>query len=98
MLIANSELKKQLLTFDRMNDRFLILLLAGDKAFSEVETQAVSQFLTSIADRLAFYLSLHSYSQLILIPYGVDVEFPQLDEYVRKLPWQRSTKLAFATY
>jgi carboxypeptidase A len=42
----------------------------GVSAFSEPETLAASELLDSIADNTVFYLSLHSYSQLILIPYG----------------------------
>lgn len=55
---------------------------AGPSAFSEPEAKLTSEFLESISDRLAFFLSLHSYSQLILIPYGVDIEFPQHEVYM----------------
>ncbi|KAB0795830.1 hypothetical protein PPYR_09891 [Photinus pyralis] len=43
---------------------------AGDKAFSEIETQSLSEFIDTIAPKLDVYLSFHSYSQLILLPFG----------------------------
>jgi murein tripeptide amidase MpaA len=44
----------------------------GRSAFSEPETLAASQLMDQIQaeEGIRFYLSLHSYSQLILIPYG----------------------------
>jgi len=56
---------------------------AGSAAFSEPETKAASDFQTSLGSRLKFVLSLHSYSQYILIPYGVRVPFPPHNEYMR---------------
>jgi len=45
----------------------------GVRAMSEPEVAATAQFLQSIGSQTVFYLSLHSYSQLILIPYGTDL-------------------------
>jgi len=45
----------------------------GVSALSEPEAASIASFLDSIADTTIFYLSLHSYSQLILIPYGTDL-------------------------
>lgn len=45
----------------------------GVSAFSEPETAAAAELLDSIASETVFYLSLHSYSQLILIPYGTSL-------------------------
>ncbi|OXA62384.1 zinc carboxypeptidase [Folsomia candida] len=45
----------------------------GVSALSEPETAAAAAFLDTIASETIFYLSLHSYSQLILIPYGTDL-------------------------
>jgi len=42
----------------------------GDSAFSEPETAAVRDFMEQ--REWAFYLSLHSYSQLILLSYGLN--------------------------
>jgi len=47
----------------------------GSSAFSEVETQAVRDFIELrqwAGTEFVFYLSLHSYSQLILISYGLE--------------------------
>jgi len=49
---------------------------AGSSAFSEPETKLTSDFINTIASELDAFISLHSYSQLILIPYGVRIEFP----------------------
>jgi len=43
---------------------------AGPRAFSEVETESVSQYIRTIGRNLQVLLSVHSYSQLLLIPYG----------------------------
>ncbi|KAK0081614.1 hypothetical protein PV325_011858 [Microctonus aethiopoides] len=42
----------------------------GPKAFSDNETKSLSEFITSISDNLYAYISFHSYSQLLLFPYG----------------------------
>ncbi|KAM8717744.1 hypothetical protein ACLKA7_004446 [Drosophila subpalustris] len=50
---------------------------AGLHAFSEPEIKAWSDFLISIKDKANVFLSFHSYSQLVLSPYGhTDLEFP----------------------
>ncbi|XP_011498174.1 PREDICTED: zinc carboxypeptidase-like [Ceratosolen solmsi marchali] len=52
---------------------------AGRSAFSEVETKSLSAYLQSIKDHLFAYISFHSYSQLLLFPYGHTSE--HLDNY-----------------
>lgn len=52
---------------------------AGPRAFSEIETSSLSSYISSIASRMDVYLSFHSYSQLLLLPYGHTVE--HLDNY-----------------
>ncbi|EDV94383.1 zinc carboxypeptidase [Drosophila grimshawi] len=49
---------------------------SGPSAASEVETQRIIQFLETHAqpERIRTYLSLHSYSQLIMFPYGHTAE------------------------
>ncbi|XP_034113301.1 zinc carboxypeptidase [Drosophila albomicans] len=49
---------------------------SGPSAASEVETQRIIQFLEARAesDRVRTYLALHSYSQLIMFPYGHSAE------------------------
>jgi len=56
----------------------------GVSAFSEPETKAVSDYLNTIKDRVEAYISLHSYSQLILIPYGTSLgRVPDHDNHMR---------------
>jgi len=42
----------------------------GPEAFSEVENRNVRDFILTIKDKLVFYNTLHSYSQLILLPWS----------------------------
>lgn len=42
----------------------------GSRAFSEPETKAISEHLKKLGPDLISYFSFHSYSQLLLIPYG----------------------------
>jgi len=42
----------------------------GPSAFSEVENQHVRDFVLAHKDNLKFFNTIHSYSQLVLIPYG----------------------------
>ncbi|XP_075982288.1 carboxypeptidase B-like [Anticarsia gemmatalis] len=44
----------------------------GNKAFSEVETKAVSDLLHEHLARIAMYLTMHSYGSMILYPWGHD--------------------------
>ncbi|KAF5272917.1 hypothetical protein FQR65_LT04846 [Abscondita terminalis] len=43
---------------------------AGPSPFSEIETKSLSEFITSISADLEAYIGFHSYSQLLLIPFG----------------------------
>lgn len=52
---------------------------AGPKPFSEPSTAALSQYLAGIADNLVSYLTFHSYSQLLMVPYGNTTD--HLDNY-----------------
>ncbi|XP_062551473.1 zinc carboxypeptidase A 1-like [Armigeres subalbatus] len=42
----------------------------GPYAFSEIETKSLSQFVTSLKGKIQTYISFHSYSQVLLFPYG----------------------------
>jgi len=42
----------------------------GPEPFSEVETRNVRDFVSAHKDQIKFYQTLHSYSQLILMPWG----------------------------
>jgi len=56
---------------------------AGVSEFSEPETKAMSHFYNTIADRAVFFLTIHSYTQLILLPYGYSADrYPDYEEYV----------------
>ncbi|CAG0922269.1 unnamed protein product [Notodromas monacha] len=54
-------------------------LYHGPSAFSEPETQAVRDYILANKDDIKIYLDVHSYSQLILLPYGDTSEKP--DDY-----------------
>lgn len=43
---------------------------AGPGPFSEPESRSLSTYITSVADRIDLYLSFHSFSQLLLLPFG----------------------------
>ncbi|XP_053672777.1 zinc carboxypeptidase A 1-like [Anopheles nili] len=43
---------------------------AGPQAFSEVETRSMAAFVETLRGKLGAYLGFHSYSQLLLFPYG----------------------------
>ncbi|CAD7086390.1 unnamed protein product [Hermetia illucens] len=43
---------------------------AGKSAFSEVETQSLSKYISSLKGKISVYLAFHSFSQLMLFPYG----------------------------
>ncbi|XP_051858668.1 zinc carboxypeptidase A 1-like [Drosophila albomicans] len=49
---------------------------AGPEAFSEIETYSLSQYIASIKDKIQLYISLHSYSQYLLYPYGHTKSLP----------------------
>jgi murein tripeptide amidase MpaA len=56
----------------------------GATAFSEPENAAANTYFATIAGQVKFYLSLHSYSQLILLPYGHNNNrIPQYNEWMR---------------
>ncbi|CAL8070156.1 unnamed protein product [Orchesella dallaii] len=57
---------------------------AGTRAFSEPETKGHSDFINTIAHRMPFYVSLHSYGQWILIPFGHNNDrIPQYNTFMR---------------
>ncbi|XP_053960330.1 zinc carboxypeptidase A 1-like [Anastrepha ludens] len=49
---------------------------AGPRAFSEIETRTLSDYISTLRGKLVLYLSFHSYSQLLLFPYGHTSELP----------------------
>ncbi|KAH8293119.1 hypothetical protein KR044_005420 [Drosophila immigrans] len=51
---------------------------AGPNPFSEPEIKAMSEYLNSVKDQVNVLLAFHSYSQLLLSPYGhTDVQYPE---------------------
>ncbi|GBP91494.1 Zinc carboxypeptidase A 1, partial [Eumeta japonica] len=48
-------------------------LYAGSAAFSEMETRSLSTYIAKL-DNLLAYISLHSYGQMILLPYSDSTE------------------------
>ncbi|XP_039951033.1 zinc carboxypeptidase-like [Bactrocera tryoni] len=47
---------------------------AGTHPFSEPEIKAIADYITSIKERINIYLAFHSYSQVLLSPYGHTTE------------------------
>jgi murein tripeptide amidase MpaA len=43
---------------------------AGRSAFSEPESRLLAEYYKTVANRVRFYFAVHSYSQLVLIPFG----------------------------
>ncbi|CAK1550141.1 unnamed protein product [Leptosia nina] len=43
---------------------------AGPGPFSEIETRTLSEYIRSLSDKIDLYLSMHSFSQLLLVPFG----------------------------
>ena len=48
----------------------------GSEAFSEVENRNMRDFLMANKDQIKFYNNIHSYSQLVLLPWGWTIEQP----------------------
>ena len=48
----------------------------GPEPFSEPESKAVSNYIFQIRSRIKIFFSLHSYSQLWLLPWGYTTEQP----------------------
>lgn len=51
----------------------------GPSAFSEVENVNVRDFVNAHKDKLKFYMNVHSYSQLVLLPWGFS--YDECDNY-----------------
>lgn len=52
-------------------------IYAGRSAFSEPETRSMAEYIMRIKDRTAMFLSFHSYSQLVLTPWGWTEDLPE---------------------
>ena len=49
----------------------------GPEPFSEIENRNVRDFILARKDKFIFYNSIHSYSQLILLPWGYTRDLPE---------------------
>lgn len=49
---------------------------AGHSPHSEPEVKSLTDLVYSMRKRIAFFLTLHSYSQIMLLPYGFSKEIP----------------------
>ncbi|XP_017061529.2 zinc carboxypeptidase [Drosophila ficusphila] len=58
---------------------------AGPRAFSEPEVEALAQYLRKLPEPMFMYLSLHSFSQLLLYPYGHTSQLPENHRNLRKV-------------
>ncbi|XP_048857870.1 carboxypeptidase O [Brienomyrus brachyistius] len=59
-------------------------IYCGSGALSEKEAQAVTTLVESIKDRVTCFLTIHSYGQLILVPYGYpEVSAPNYEELMQ---------------
>ncbi|XP_016842645.1 zinc carboxypeptidase [Nasonia vitripennis] len=45
-------------------------VFAGPAAFSEIESKTLSEYITSISDKLFAYISFHTYIEKLMFPYG----------------------------
>nr|XP_046468152.1 uncharacterized protein LOC124212306 [Neodiprion pinetum] len=58
---------------------------AGPEAFSELETQALRDFVLANNDTIKLYLTFHSYGNYFLYPWGYTSELPDNEEELRTL-------------
>ncbi|TDG38674.1 hypothetical protein AWZ03_014904 [Drosophila navojoa] len=49
---------------------------AGPNAFSEIEILSLSNYIASMKNKIQLYLSLHSFSQVLVYPYGYTASLP----------------------
>ena len=52
-------------------------MYAGSEAFSEKESQALANYLNKSKDDIAAYLSLHTFSQKWMTPFGHTAQKPE---------------------
>ena len=56
----------------------------GSEPFSEVENRNVRDFLIAEKDNIKYYNNVHSYSQLVLLPWGWGYDEPEnIDDLTR---------------
>ena len=67
---------------------------AGSAAFSDIETKSASEYIRSISTKFSAYIAFHSYSQLLMFPYGHTKE--HLENYNDSLQIGKKTIQALA--
>lgn len=61
------------------------MIYCGSSAESEPETKAVTNFIREHLASIKGYITIHSYSQMLLFPYGyTEEEAPTHDKLVRR--------------
>ncbi|KAJ8919788.1 hypothetical protein NQ315_006317 [Exocentrus adspersus] len=66
----------------------------GPQPFSEPCCRIMSEFITSIGEQLVAYISFHSFSQLLLIPYGYTPEHLENYEQIYQIGLKSAEALA----
>ncbi|KAK5640385.1 hypothetical protein RI129_011196 [Pyrocoelia pectoralis] len=67
----------------------------GDAPFSEIETKSLSEYINTVAPQLDVYLGFHSFSQLLLVPFGHEgLEVPENNNELFTIGKQAIDKLA----
>lgn len=61
------------------------LIYCGKTAFSEKESEALKNYILALGPNLQAYISLHSFSQLLMYPYGYKSELLENDKELRRL-------------
>ncbi|KAK0076488.1 hypothetical protein PV326_010731, partial [Microctonus aethiopoides] len=60
-------------------------IYAGPNAFSENETQALRDFVLANSNTIKVYLTLHSYGQYLLHPWGYTSDLPENEPVLRNV-------------
>jgi len=69
---------------------------AGRAPHSEAETRSLTTKVFSIRNRIRMFVSLHSYSQIMLLPYGYSSDIPpEYDDLVRLVLYFSHTPTLF---
>ncbi|KAK4881666.1 hypothetical protein RN001_004985 [Aquatica leii] len=72
------------------NDAF-----AGSSPFSEIETKSLSHFISGISYNIEAYIGFHSYSQVLMIPFGhAGLEVPANNVELKRIGNITATKLS----
>ena len=70
----------------------------GSEPFSEVETRNVRDFVLPRKDQLKHFIDVHSYSQIVITPWGYTSEVPDDWDEVRRLTTRLSISFCVFTF